>query len=133
MIRPKPMRGPGMTKSMRVVTSSSVDSGLATRPATKAERAALQGIAANLGAVITQAAATTLADPLARMAAGGDAADDVERPAEPAGGPAPFSEGTQALLDRLERLGDMRDRGLLTADEFEAAKATIVVELEARA
>ena len=117
------------------MTSSSVDSGLATRPATKAERAALQGIAADLGAIITQAAATTPADPLARMAAtGGDAADDAERPAEPAGAPAPgFSEGTQALLDRLERLGDMRDRGLLTADEFEAAKATIVAELEARA
>ena len=117
------------------MTSSSVDSGLATRPATKAERAALQGIAADLGAVITQSAATTPADPLARMAdAGGDAAGDAERPAEPAGAPAPgFSEGTQALLDRLERLGDMRDQGLLTAGEFEAAKATNVAELEARA
>ena len=26
-------------------------------------------------------------------------------------GPAAFPEGTQALLDRLERLADMRDRG----------------------
>ncbi len=60
---------------------------------------------------------------------------------EPVGGPAPdeapeegtgFSEGSQALLDRLERLGDMRDRGLLTVEEFETAKGPIVAELESR-
>jgi hypothetical protein len=49
-------------------------------------------------------------------------------PGEPA-----FSEGTQALLDRLERLADLRDRGLLAPDEYETAKETIVRELEDRA
>jgi len=65
----------------------------------------------------------------------------VEGVPEPVGGPAPggapeegteFSEGSQALLDRLERLGDMRDRGLLTVEEFETAKGPIVAELESR-
>ncbi|MCJ7710818.1 MAG: SHOCT domain-containing protein, partial [Chloroflexi bacterium] len=65
----------------------------------------------------------------------------VEGMAEPVLGPAPeeapeegtgFAEGSQALLDRLERLGDMRDRGLLTVEEFETAKGPIVAELESR-
>jgi hypothetical protein len=43
-----------------------------------------------------------------------------------------FAEGTQALLDRLERLADMRDRGLLEPAEYETAKDAIVRELEAR-
>jgi hypothetical protein len=46
--------------------------------------------------------------------------------------PTEFSEGTQALLDRLERLADMRDRGLLGPDEYETAKDAIMRELEAR-
>lgn len=46
--------------------------------------------------------------------------------------PPPFTEGTQALLDRLERLADMRDRGLLDAGEYETAKAAIMAELEGR-
>ncbi len=48
------------------------------------------------------------------------------------GGSAEFDEGTQALLDRLERLGDMRDRGLLEPAEYETAKDAIVRELESR-
>jgi hypothetical protein len=56
---------------------------------------------------------------------------------EGAGGPAApegpgFDEGTQALLDRLERLADMRDRGLLEPAEYETAKDAIVRELESR-
>jgi hypothetical protein len=136
MIRPRPMRGPGMTQATRVVTASSfVDSGVATVPATDAEKALLQDIVEDMGAVITQAAATTPADPLARLAvSGAGVGADLDRGAEPAVGPgSAFPEGTQALLDRLERLGDMRDRGLLTVEEFEAAKATIVAELETRA
>jgi hypothetical protein len=39
-------------------------------------------------------------------------------------------ETASALLDRLERLGDMRDRGLLQPDEFEIAKAALMRELE---
>ena len=42
------------------------------------------------------------------------------------------AESTQALLDRLERLADMRDRGLLTAEEYETAKDAVMHELEAR-
>jgi hypothetical protein len=47
-------------------------------------------------------------------------------------GHAGFGEGTQALLDRLERLGEMRDKGLLQADEYETAKDAVMRELEAR-
>jgi hypothetical protein len=76
-----------------------------------------------MGEAVTDAAAETPADPLARAGDGGsrDATDGAE-----------FSEGTQALLDRLERLADLRDRGMLGADEYETAKASIVRELEAR-
>jgi hypothetical protein len=49
------------------------------------------------------------------------------------GGAATFEEGTQALLDRLERLADMRDRGLLGEDESETAKEAVMRELERRA
>jgi hypothetical protein len=66
------------------------------------------------------------------------------RPSAPPQDPAPatdrpgdaaaeeFSEGTQALLDRLERLADLRDRGLLGAEEYETAKEAVMRELEAR-
>ncbi len=49
--------------------------------------------------------------------------------ARPPGGPP---QRGQALLDRLERLADMRDRGLPTPEDFETAKASIIAELEAR-
>lgn len=49
-----------------------------------------------------------------------------------AGGAPEFAEGTQALMDRLERLADMRDRGLLSPDEYETAKDLIIRELETR-
>ena len=78
-----------------------------------------------MGEVITDAVAETPADPRAR------AAGDV--PAGEAAAPdADFDEGTQALLDRLERLADLRDRGLLGQAEYETAKASVVHELEAR-
>ncbi len=84
----------------------------------------LRAIASAMGAVITDAAAEIPADPERRRSAAAAEAGD---------GEAGFSEGTQALLDRLERLADMRDRGLLAADEYETAKDVIVRELEARA
>lgn len=88
-------------------------------PATAEEvRQTLAGIAAAMGSAVTQAEASAPADPVGRTA--------------PAHGSEAFTEGTQALLDRLERLADMRDRGLLRADEFETAKAAIIQELEAR-
>ncbi|HEY3333858.1 MAG TPA: SHOCT domain-containing protein [Candidatus Limnocylindrales bacterium] len=80
-----------------------------------ARRAELAAISADMGAAVTQALHES-------------AAPDVDAtPADNA-----FDEGTQALLDRLERLADLRDRGLLAADEYETAKETIVRELEAR-
>jgi hypothetical protein len=81
-------------------------------------REALTQIAADFGAAIGAAMAQVPADPAARPDAFGDDAG--------------FTEGTQALLDRLERLADMRDRGLLGPDEFETAKAAIMAELEGR-
>ena len=56
-----------------------------------------------------------------------------DAPVDPARHPdAAFPEDTQALLDRLERLGEMRDRGLLKPDEYETAKDAVMHELEAR-
>jgi hypothetical protein len=91
-----------------------------------ARSAELQAIASDMGAVITEAAADTPADPLARAGADSDgAAGDTAPDAE-------FSEGTQALLDRLERLADLRDRGLLGQAEYDTAKESVMRELEAR-
>jgi hypothetical protein len=42
---------------------------------------------------------------------------------------APPAGGTQAVLDHLEHLGDMRDRGLLTPSEYETAKEAVMREL----
>ena len=68
----------------------------------------LRAIDALMGAAVTGAAAETAADPARR-------------------------EGTEALLDRLERLADLRDRGLLTLSEYDTAKDAVMHELEARA
>ena len=132
MVRPMPMRGAGMAQATRVaMPSSPAVSTVATPAANAPERAALQDIATVMGvavsAAVAEAAASTPVDPLARAAASLD--DEV---GAAAGAGVDFQEGTQALLDRLERLGDMRDRGLLTPAEFEAAKAAIITELEAR-
>jgi hypothetical protein len=89
--------------------------------ASAAERRELAGIASAFGAAVERAEAEPAADPEARAA-----------PELPADQGEAFSEGTLALLDRLERLGDMQDRGQLTVEEFEAAKATIIAELEER-
>ncbi|HEY6570850.1 MAG TPA: SHOCT domain-containing protein [Candidatus Limnocylindrales bacterium] len=86
----------------------------------------LQAIDALFGAAVADAVADAVAeiplDPQLRATGSGTAAgDEVE-----------FSEGTQALLDRLERLADMRDRGLLTPEEYETAKDAVMHEIEAR-
>jgi hypothetical protein len=91
-----------------------------------AQQRALAGIAADFGAAVARSMDET---PLAELA------DGAPPGARPAGEPGPepsFTEGTQALLDRLERLADMRDRGLLDPDEYETAKAAIMAELEER-
>jgi hypothetical protein len=125
--RPLPGPGqPGRQATVRTVTTTTFRRSadvVRRRPA--AEQAALAGIAADFSAVIASTMAVTPLDPAARAPAA---------PLAPTAGPEPaFTEGTQALLDRLERLADMRDRGLLGADEYEAAKATILAELEERA
>jgi hypothetical protein len=76
----------------------------------------LRAIDALLGAAVVGAAAETPVDP-ARRAAG--ASPETQ-------------ESTEALLDRLERLADMRDRSLLTAHEYETAKDAVMRELEDR-
>ena len=91
--------------------------------ATTARSAELQAIASDMGAVITEAAAETPADPLARA----DGAPEADGERE-----AAFNEGTQALLDRLERLADLRDRGMLGEAEYDTAKDSVMRELEAR-
>ncbi len=94
------------------------DGPAAVRPAMRAgEREVLRAIAVDLGAAVDRAAALAPAHPVSET----DSAPTDD-----------FQEGTQALLDRLERLADMRDRGLLTAEEFETAKSSIIAELEAR-
>jgi hypothetical protein len=98
--------------------------GISIMPAaslSSAERRELAGIASAFGAAVARAEAGTAANPEARAALE-LASDEGEA----------FTEGTQALLDRLERLADMRDRGLLTVEEFDAAKVTIIAELENR-
>lgn len=90
----------------------------------------LQAIDALMGAAIAEAAADTPIDPRQRE---DDAAGPAVHAAAPsAAGSVEFTEGSQALLDRLERLADMRDRGLLTPDEYDTAKDAVMRELEAR-
>jgi hypothetical protein len=48
---------------------------------------------------------------------------------ERASGPRPSRE---ELLAHLEKLGEMRDRGQLSADEFETIKGVVMRELEAQ-
>ena len=118
---------------------------------TEASRDELARIAADFGAAIGTAMAET---PMAAItgntgsSSGSSAATDPVPGAPPASAPpagAPpatsgtqtspqpaFTEGTQALLDRLERLADMRDRGLLGPEEYETAKTAIMAELEGR-
>ena len=65
MMRPVPMRGPGMSPSPRTVVASPAGGPVpATRPATAEERAALRDIAAVMGAAVKEAEAATPADPL---------------------------------------------------------------------
>jgi hypothetical protein len=77
----------------------------------------LRAIARDIELAVSGAMAQMPADPQARI-------DD--------GPGAGFEEGTQALLDRLERLADLRDRGLLGEDEYETAKDAVMRELETR-
>ena len=52
------------------------------------------------------------------------AAAPAAAPAAPAAAPAPASE--PSYLDELERLGDLRDKGIITDAEFEAKKKELL-------
>ncbi len=106
---------PRLVRPTRPVGTTGATAPLPSPPTAppSAEREALAGIAADFGAVVGRSM-------------------DETRLADLADGEPSFTEGTQALLDRLERLADMRDRGLLDPAEFETAKAAIMLELEGR-
>lgn len=102
---------------------------------TESEREAMTEIATAFGLAIRDAEAETPADPLGRASVAEGATGErpvATRDLPGAGGTEAFEEGTQALLDRLERLADMRDRGLLDPAEYETAKDAVMRELEAR-
>ena len=133
VLQPAPGADPEAVATFNRALASAGGSAMVASPpaaATTARSAELQAIASDMGAVITEAAAETPADPLARAADGTEAAhgDAGSEAASEAG----FSEGTQALLDRLERLADLRDRGMLGEAEYETAKDSVMRELEAR-
>jgi hypothetical protein len=112
----------GPVPPTRAVSTVTVNGpGGTTQAVIGSREAELQAIAREIGDVVAGAMAVTPADPKARAAA-----------ASGGGSPDDFGEGTQALLDRLERLADLRDRGLLGPDEYETAKEAVVRELEAR-
>lgn len=125
----QPPRGAGIAPAgARVVTASSPAPGTP-----EASREELARIAADFGAAIGAAMADVPVDPAARPAVTSATGAVVGGDAAPEGEPgAAFTEGTQALLDRLERLADMRDRGLLGPEEYETAKAAVMAELEGR-
>ncbi len=118
--RPFPTAGrPAATVASLGATTGAGTAPRRTVAGDDAARRTLAGIATDFGAVVHSAMAETPADPSA-----------LAPPSAPTG--TEFTEGTQALLDRLERLADMRDRGLLDPAEYETAKAAIMAELEER-
>jgi hypothetical protein len=122
--------GPSRAQAVRSVTTSTVRRSVDVvrrRPA--AEREQLEAIATDFGSVIAATLAATPIDPDAREATASPSTAAAPATAIPE---PEFTEGTQALLDRLERLADMRDRGLLGGDEYETAKDAIMTELEGR-
>jgi hypothetical protein len=134
-LRPAPDAGPEAVETFNLtIAAAGVPASQATTAAAAAladgaaREAELRGIAAEMGAVLTEAAAETPADPRARAGT----SDTADGAAAGSATGASFSDGTQALLDRLERLADLRDRGMLGQGEYETAKESVMRELEAR-
>ena len=126
-LEPGVLRGPGQPPR---AAAAGVVAARVREPAPETEaRQTLREIASAMGSVVDEVAAETPVDPDRRI---GVAVGDAIRPPVAAPAPDDFSEGTQALLDRLERLADMRDRGLLEPAEYETAKDAIMRELESR-
>jgi hypothetical protein len=46
--------------------------------------------------------------------------------AAPAPAPAPAASGTDDMISQLQKLGELRDQGILTDDEFAAQKAKVL-------
>ena len=46
--------------------------------------------------------------------------------AEPAPAPAPAPSGTDDMITQLQKLGELRDQGILTDEEFAAEKAKVL-------
>ncbi|HYO43401.1 MAG TPA: hypothetical protein VES19_09405, partial [Candidatus Limnocylindrales bacterium] len=122
--RPDGSRPPGGAPQVEVLDGPGQPPRGRTGAGAPAEnRQELAAISAGFGAAIGAAMAETPLDPVARDARLGMPVTGAERGAAVAAGSGAasgpgFTEGTQALLDRLERLADMRDRGLLGLDEY---------------
>ena len=54
-----------------------------------------------------------------------EAPADAEQPAAPAPAPAPASGGA-SLIEQLKQLGELKDQGVLTEQEFSAQKAKLL-------
>ncbi|MFL5751507.1 MAG: SHOCT domain-containing protein [Chloroflexota bacterium] len=112
----RPLRGPGMPPRGAVPgvdRPPPVPDAHRVEHAGSARQVQLQAIDGAMGALVLDATAHAPVGPVSDHGAA-------------------FAEDTQALLDRLERLGQMRDRGLLAPDEYETAKEAVMHELEAR-
>jgi putative oligomerization/nucleic acid binding protein len=110
------LRGPGQPAR---AASSTVDNRPPPVPAShrfeeagSGRTAELEAIDAAMGALVVGAASHAPVSPASPSVADG-------------------TGGRQALLAHLERLGEMRDKGQLTAEEFDAAKDAVMQELEA--
>lgn len=138
MVRPMPMSGPMGLPSTRSAAAVQRPERPSREAPGYAARAARRGL---VPSPATDPAPVLLAsgEDLAALVSGEVLGEGPAMAPGPAGAPAhlldgtSFQEDTQALLDRLERLAGLRDRGLLSVVEFETAKATIVAELAVRA
>jgi Short C-terminal domain len=84
-----------------------------------------RSIAGTLGRPITMGGSNAIGeDPELAALAGLDEADGEAGSSSEAA----TSSGSQSRLDRLQQLGDLHDRGVLSGDEFAAEKAKILSE-----
>jgi hypothetical protein len=102
-ILPNTMRGSGFPKATAIDVVETTPGPAAPRTVREQQ---LQAIDTLMGAALTDA----------RTSVAGSAAPG----------------GTASMLEHLEHLGEMRDRGLLTTAEYETAKEAVMRELEGR-
>jgi hypothetical protein len=71
--------------------------------------------------------ATAVSNRVSRRQANRWAQDDQAAVAQPAPPPtAPASSGADEMLERLRQLGELKEKGILTDEEFAAQKARIL-------